>query len=81
MRFSELGRKEMIDVTNGQRLGMIGDADIELDEQTGEIVNVYLPQYRMWGLKKSESIHTLRWDQIQRIGKDMIIIEIEHKSG
>ena len=47
MRLSELGEKEIINLNNGARLGLLNDADIVFDEETGKIVSLIAPEQRL----------------------------------
>ena len=39
MRLSELSGKEIVDVKKAERLGVLGHTDLEINEQTGQIVH------------------------------------------
>ncbi len=77
MRFNDLSSKELIDLTTGSRLGVLGQTDLEIDEKTGQIISFTIPQYSMFGLRKSESYSRIDWKQIKKIGDDMIIVETD----
>ncbi|MDX8046988.1 YlmC/YmxH family sporulation protein [Gracilibacillus sp. S3-1-1] len=77
MRFNDLGSKELIDLTTGTRLGVLGQTDLEIDEKTGNILSFTIPQYSMFGLRKSESYSRIDWKQIKKVGDDMIIVETD----
>lgn len=78
MLLSELGGKEIVNLNNGERLGIIADSDIIVDEKTGEILSLLVPerkfQLKLFGGSQDMEIP---WDSIRKIGQDMIIIEIE----
>lgn len=74
MRYKDLGSKEIVNLENGARLGMLGQTDIELDETTGQIEAFVIPNYRFFGLKKDRSDVKIHWKDIQKIGEDMIIV-------
>lgn len=77
LRFQDLSNKELIDLSTGTRLGLLGQTDLEIDEKTGQIISFTIPQYRMFGLKKSETYSRIDWKQIKKIGDDMIIVETD----
>ncbi|GAB2563130.1 YlmC/YmxH family sporulation protein [Gracilibacillus alcaliphilus] len=77
MRFNDLGNKELIDLTSGSRLGVLGQTDLEIDEKTGQIISFTIPQYTMFGLRKTEVYSRIDWKQIKKIGDDMIIVETD----
>jgi len=44
MRLSELGGKEIVNLYNGERLGVINNTDLVIDEKTGEILYLIIPK-------------------------------------
>lgn len=73
-RFSELRAKEVIHVGDGERLGFV--SDLEVDAVTGRIVSVSVPgPYRAFGLLGKEPDRVIPWEQIKKIGDDLIIVE------
>ncbi|ENH96539.1 hypothetical protein J416_10236 [Gracilibacillus halophilus YIM-C55.5] len=77
MRFNDLSSKELIDLTTGSRLGVLGQTDLEIDEKTGKIISFTIPQYRFLGLRKSDTYSRIHWRQIKKVGEDMIIVETD----
>ncbi|MCD5413597.1 MAG: YlmC/YmxH family sporulation protein [Clostridiales bacterium] len=43
MRFSTISGKEIVNLSDGSRLGIIGDSDILIDEKTGKIKALLMP--------------------------------------
>ena len=76
MRLSELGGKEIVDVKRAERLGVLGQTDLEINEQTGQINALIIPSLKWFGLKKQGSEVRVPWSHIKKIGTDMIIIDI-----
>ncbi|HLR21422.1 MAG TPA: YlmC/YmxH family sporulation protein [Tissierellaceae bacterium] len=80
MRLSELGDKEIINLNNGERLGLLADADIIFDEHSGEIMSIVVPErrisFRLLGIEDSGM--EVPWSSIRKIGYDMIIVELNH---
>lgn len=74
---SELGGKEIVNLNNGERLGIIADSDIVVDKKTGKILSLLVPerkiQFKIFG--EIEGIE-IPWHTIRKIGNDMIIVEI-----
>lgn len=79
MRLSELGDKEIINLNNGARLGLLNDADIIFDENTGEILYLIAPErrlsFKLLGLESNGM--EIPWSAIRKIGYDMIIVELD----
>lgn len=79
MRFSEIGQKEIVNLNNGGRLGLIADCDLIIDEENGKIISLLVPErklsLRLLGLDNLET--EIPWESIRKIGYDMIIIETD----
>lgn len=79
MRLIELGEKEIVNLNNGGRLGLIADSDFLIDENTGKIISLIVPErrfsFRILGLDSNGT--EIPWDAIRKIGYDMIIIELD----
>ena len=75
MKISELRQKEIINVRTGKRLGNIMDLDI--DTRSGRIVSVTMPQTgsRFSLLSKPDNDVSVSWEQIKKIGDDVILVE------
>lgn len=74
MRYSELGTKEIVNLFDGTRVGMLGETDLVIDEATGEIREIVVPSRH--GFWRSQSAMSLNWGAIRRIGPEIIIVEI-----
>ncbi|NLN14863.1 MAG: YlmC/YmxH family sporulation protein [Tissierellia bacterium] len=79
MRLSELGDKEIINLNNGARLGLLNEADIIFDEETGKIKSLVAPEkrlsFKLLGLESNGM--EIPWSAIRKIGYDMIIVELD----
>ncbi|MGP7817456.1 YlmC/YmxH family sporulation protein [Niallia sp. 01092] len=80
MRLSELSGKEIVDVKNAARLGVLGQTDLEINEKDGQIKTLLIPSLKWFGLKRSGSELRVPWSHIKKIGNDMIIIDIPEKN-
>lgn len=70
---SELKEKEVINVYDGARLGNL--SDIIFDPETGKIISVILPgNYRLMGFLGKDDDVVIKWEDIKKIGDDVIII-------
>lgn len=66
--------KEVICAEDGERLGFVSDLDFDID--TGRVKALLVPgSYRFMGVFGREDDVYLEWDQITKIGDDLIIIE------
>ncbi|KGX88395.1 YlmC/YmxH family sporulation protein [Pontibacillus litoralis] len=75
MRFRSLSGKEIVDVKQGARMGMLGQTDLEIDTATGQIKSFLIPSYKWFGMKKEGEEIRIHWEDIKKIGEDMIIID------
>ena len=77
MKTSELKQKEVINIKTGKRLGNIIDYDIDL--RSGRILGISIPvQGRFSILAKAEQDIFVSWENIKKIGDDVILIETEN---
>lgn len=76
MRLSELSGKEIVDVKKAERLGILGQTDLEINEQTGQIQALLIPSLKWFGFKRQGGEVRVPWRHIKKIGQDMIIIDI-----
>jgi YlmC/YmxH family sporulation protein len=75
-RTSQLKQKEVIDITNGKRLGFLCDVEIELE--SGRIHSIVVPNSaRVFGFISKENEMVIPWSKVKLIGKDIIFVEIE----
>lgn len=78
MRFNTIGGKEIVNLCDGSRLGIIAESDLLIDEKTGRIISLLVPDERgLLSLFSSSSLLEIPWESIKKIGNDMIIIELE----
>ncbi|MBR6799734.1 MAG: YlmC/YmxH family sporulation protein [Firmicutes bacterium] len=76
MRLSDIGNKEIVDVSTGTSYGQLWNADMIFDKKTGQIKSVLAPSsIQSTGIfKKSyNDMCELPWDSIVIIGDDIII--------
>ena len=74
MRLSELQLKEIVNVVNGKRVGMI--IDVIIDDK-GNINTLVLEEKR--GRKFSREEYNVSWNQIIKIGDDIILVDTRNK--
>lgn len=74
--FSELRAKEVIHVGDGERLGFV--SDVEIDSVTGRVISIRVPGgYRAFGLLGKLPERVIPWENIKKIGDDLIIVGIK----
>lgn len=74
--YSELRRKEVINICDGARLGCI--CDLELDDCTGAVSAVIVPgPARFFGLFRGPEELVIPYCRIEKIGGDVILVRAE----
>ena len=67
-------QKEVINLTDGRRLGYVQDVEANFD--TGEITAIVVPgNNKMFSIGNKGDI-VIPWNKIKRIGDDIILVEI-----
>ncbi|USG67981.1 YlmC/YmxH family sporulation protein [Brevibacillus ruminantium] len=81
MRLSEMSGKEIIGLDNGERLGVIGDSDLEINTETGQINAIIVPGGSFFGFGKKREDLVIPWEAIVKIGADMVIIHVNQQQS
>ena len=75
MRLSDLQRKDIVNINDGRIIGREIDADI--NEKDGTIMSLIIEKNKyLKNIFSSESEVTIRFEQIKKLGSDVILIEI-----
>jgi YlmC/YmxH family sporulation protein len=75
-KFTDLHCKEVICISNGQRLGMIEDVIIQLPK--GEVTAIVVPgRCKLGGLAGPRDDFVIPWCNICRIGPDIVLVDIK----
>ena len=74
MRLSEIGDKEIVDLSNGSMHGKLWDAEILFDENTGVIHALMVPDFQSSRSYLKENLQ-LPWKSIIIVGEDTIIFQ------
>lgn len=79
MRLSTIGGKEIVNLHDGSRLGLISESDLIINKKTGRIHSLLIPENRgFFNLFSNNSLTEIPWEAIKKIGNDMIIIDLEN---
>jgi YlmC/YmxH family sporulation protein len=76
MKFSELRRKEVVNILDGKSLGCI--CDLIIDPCNGQILSMLLPgPFRLAAIFSVESTYCVPWSNICKLGEDVILVKVE----
>lgn len=74
LKISDLRMREIVNVVDGRRLGLIKDVDVDLE--AGRVKALILPgNGRIMGLFSRNDDIIIPWDKIKKIGIDVILVE------
>jgi YlmC/YmxH family sporulation protein len=74
VKISELKQKDVISINDGRRLGVV--YDVEIDMEKGKIDALVVPGTgKILGLFSKESDIVISWENIKKIGADVILID------
>lgn len=77
-RSSDFRQKEVINLSDGKRLGFV--SDVEIDLEAGKIDAIILPGVgKLFGLLGKESEFVIPWDKIKKIGEDIILVDLDER--
>ncbi len=76
MRWSEIGEREMIDINNGARLGRLDQADMVIDPETGEILDLLVTGATglFGGFRKNVETQ-IPWSAVRQVGPQIILVD------
>ena len=77
--FEELCRKEVIDISTGERLGFIDDIELDIENSSVKSIIIY-GGARLWGLLGKEEDSVIACSEIKVIGDDVVLVE-RHKDS
>jgi len=73
---SDLRTKEIINLNTGHRLGFVYDVELTLPE--GQVTALIIPgPSRFFGLLGREEDLIILWDQVVKIGEEIILVDTE----
>lgn len=80
VRASELRALDIINITDGRRLGNVFDLDLDVD--TGEIKALVVPSGRgLFSFLRQGSDIEIPWERIVKVGVDVILVELPEDAG
>jgi YlmC/YmxH family sporulation protein len=77
-RTSDLKQKEVINISDGRRLGFI--CDVEIDLESGKIDAIVIPgSGRLFGLIGKDNEFIIPWERIKKIGEDIVLVDLDER--
>ena len=77
VRLSDLIGKDIVNIQNGSRLGMVADSDLVIQAETGEIDSIILPSrssfFNIW----DKNNLNIPWSAVRKIGSEVIIVDLD----
>lgn len=73
--FEELCKKEVIDISTGERLGFIDDVELDLERSAARSLVIY-GGMRILGLFGREEDIVISCDEIRVVGSDVVLVEL-----
>ncbi|SDD44421.1 YlmC/YmxH family sporulation protein [Sporomusa acidovorans] len=79
MRISEMTGKEVINLGDGARLGIVSECDLTFDSHSGVIGGLLLPKRKtIFNFLGESQITTIPWQAIKRIGDEVVIVDLNN---
>lgn len=78
--FKELRCKDVVNVCDGAILGRVSDLELDVKECPPQLVSIVVPgPSKFFGIVRSEEELVIPYCCIQKIGDDVILVEISRK--
>ena len=75
VRIYDMKQKEIINSSDGIRLGYLSDIEVDLTE--GRIINIFVPgPAKILGMFGGQKEYRIPWNSIKKIGEDIILVDI-----
>ena len=74
MKFEDLCRKEVIDISTGERLGFIDDIELDLNDSSVKSLVIY-GGARLFGLFGREQDTIISCSDIKVVGSEVVLVE------
>lgn len=88
MRLSQLLGKRIINIFDGEIMGLVGDSDLVVNPDTGAIEGIILP-YRserfgggapakLLSGRGDKQILNIPWEKVCKVGTEVIVVDIDY---
>lgn len=77
MRLNELIGKEVVNLTDASRLGVVRNAQALIDTEAGRVEALLVPYADGGRWRAHQRFLAIPWRAIRRLGRDLIIVEVK----
>lgn len=78
MRMAELAGKEIVNLYDGARLGVVGESDLVIEPGSGKITSILIPRKNNFISLWADRQHmVLPWEAVKKIGFEVIIVDLD----
>jgi YlmC/YmxH family sporulation protein len=78
MRLNDLIGKEIVNIYDGMRMGTVGESDMLVDQESGDIISIILPNrgnaFNFWADRQKLVIP---WEAVKKIGREVIVVDLD----
>jgi YlmC/YmxH family sporulation protein len=78
MRLNELVGKEIVNICDGMRMGTVGESDMLIDQESGDIISIILPNrgnaFTFWADRQKLVIP---WEAVKKVGREVIVVDLD----
>ncbi|WP_242854386.1 YlmC/YmxH family sporulation protein [Oxobacter pfennigii] len=79
-KLSEIGGQEIINLYDGGKLGVVADVDLLIDDETGYIEALLIPDTKsLFSIFSNKNYIEVPWESVKKIGQDTLIVELNEK--
>lgn len=75
MRLSDLQHKDVVNIIDGKKIGNIIDVSID---GNGKMISLIVEKYKFLISRFNNKEIEIKWNQIERIGEDVILVNIAY---
>ena len=82
MRLSKLAGKEIINMHDGGRLGVVAETDLVIEQESGQLESIIIPNHgNFFSIFNDEKYLFIPWQAIKKIGSEVIIVDLNNTPG
>lgn len=78
MLLSDLGDKEIINIHDGAKLGVMADTDLVIDDEGKIRALLLLPRFRLFRSRGGEELE-IPWKAVAKIGDDILLVDYRRR--